>query len=313
MRFNKLDLNLLVALEAMLSLQSVSRAAEQLHMSQSAMSSALTRLRDYFDDELLVQVGRRMEPTPRAEVLKEAVRDLLLRLETTITAQPEFDGTSAEREFRIFMSDFTMQMLAPHVLRLAQREAPAVRFHFPPLTNDPKRALERGELDLLVIPKPYTSPEHPIEPLFDEGYCCVVWSGSRLAQRGLTFEGYVGAGHVAMLPPGQLWQAFETRFMQRHEIDRRVEVTTYSFTAMPHLVIGTERVATVHERLARQLVPVLPITLLPAPMAIDRLPQTMQWHKYRTQDPGLTWLRDLMRRAVVEMDAVGQAQVPSKP
>jgi DNA-binding transcriptional LysR family regulator len=94
MRFNKLDLNLLVALDALFRLRSVSRAAEQLHMSQSALSSSLARLREYFDDELLVQVGRQMELTPRAEVLREAVRDVLVRVDTTITAMPSLTPRS---------------------------------------------------------------------------------------------------------------------------------------------------------------------------------------------------------------------------
>ena len=88
MRFNKLDLNLLVALDAMLAERSISKAAERLHLSQSAMSNALARLRDYFDDELLVQVGRKLELTPRAETLKESVRDVLVRVDSAILAQP---------------------------------------------------------------------------------------------------------------------------------------------------------------------------------------------------------------------------------
>ena len=99
MRFNKLDLNLLVALDALLTEQSISRAAEKIHLSQSAMSNALARLREYFDDELLIQVGRRMEPTPRAEVLRDAVNDVLRRIEGSIAAQPAFVAAESTREF----------------------------------------------------------------------------------------------------------------------------------------------------------------------------------------------------------------------
>ncbi|MEC4511813.1 LysR family transcriptional regulator, partial [Klebsiella pneumoniae] len=114
MRFNKLDLNLLVALDALLSEQNISRAAEKIHLSQSATSNALARLREYFDDELLVQVGRKMEPTPRAEALKDAVRDILVRVDATVAAQPEFGPAQANRLFRLFVSDYTMTTLIPH-------------------------------------------------------------------------------------------------------------------------------------------------------------------------------------------------------
>lgn len=301
MRFNKLDLNLLVALDAMFTLRSVSRAAEQLHMSQSALSSSLARLREYFDDELLVQVGRQMELTPRAEVLREAVRDVLVRVDTTITAMPSFDPTQSDREFRVFVSDFTMAVLMPHVLALAQEEGSTARFDLLPQTRQPQRTLEHGDADLLVVPHEYCSPDHPNERLFDEEFCCVVWNGSRIARAGVTLEEYEAAGHVVMQPPG-MDRSFENRFMQESGVKRRVEVTSFSFLTVPYLVVGTERVATVHRRLARQVRRGLPLTLLPLPMPMASMTQTMQWHKYRTQDPGLVWLRGLLHRAVQRMD-----------
>ena len=127
MRFRRLDLNLLVALDHMLRLRSISRAAEQMNMSQSAMSNALTRLRQYFDDPLLVQVGRRLELTPRAEAMQDAVRDILVRVDAAISSEAEFNPAQSSREFSILMSDFTMQLLMPHVLRLAYEASPSIR------------------------------------------------------------------------------------------------------------------------------------------------------------------------------------------
>jgi LysR family nod box-dependent transcriptional activator len=123
MRFNKLDLNLLVALDAMLLERNISRAAERLHVSQSAMSSSLARLRTYFDDPLLVQVGRRMELTPRAQALKEVVRDILGRVDTAIATRPQFDPAQSDREFRLLVSDYTLVTLMPHLLALVRRKS----------------------------------------------------------------------------------------------------------------------------------------------------------------------------------------------
>jgi DNA-binding transcriptional LysR family regulator len=302
-RFNKLDLNLLVALDAMLELQSISRAAERLHMSQSSMSNALARLREYFEDDLLVQVGRKMELTARAATLRDAVRDVLLRVDTTITAQPRFDPAQSDREFRISVSDYTMVTLMPHLLALASAQSKTVRFQLLPQVGQPELALERGESDLLVVPKAYCSPDHPLETLFEEHFCCAVWRGSRLATSELSFDVYAAAGHVVMQPPGDARPAFESWFMQRFGLARRIDVTTFSFASAPALVVGTDRVATVHRRLARQLAQSLPIVLLPLPVPMQPMEQAMQWHKYRSTDPGLSWLRGLLLAAVDRMDA----------
>jgi LysR family nod box-dependent transcriptional activator len=303
MHFQKLDLNLLVALDALLSLQSVSRAAEQLHMSQSAMSNALSRLREYFDDELLVQIGRKMERTQRAEVLLEAVHDILLRVDTTITAEPKFDPMKSDREFRICVSDYTMVTLMPHVLALAQSRGHSVKVNLLPQVGHPDRALERGEADLLVIPEAYCSPSHPMDILLEETFCCVVWRESRMASIGnLDAERYANAGHVVMQPPGGLGKSFEARYMQEAGIKRRKEVSTFSFVSAPSLVIGTERIATVHTRLALTAEKLLPVKAIPLPFPIPPMKQAVQWHKYRTKDPGLIWLRGLLHEAAKLMD-----------
>lgn len=302
MRFNKLDLNLLVALDALLIERNITRAAQRVHLSQSAMSNALGRLREYFEDDLLVQVGRRMEPTPRAQTLQEAVRDVLLRIDTSIAAVPQFDSTNSDREFILFVSDFTMEMLIPHALALAANKRSTVRFKFLPQVASPARALERGDADLLVIPRSYCSPDHPAEVLFDEEHVCVVWRESTAARAGMSYERYAEAGHVVMIPTDSGHPSFEGWFVERFGLSRRIAVTTYSFAALPFLVVGTELVATVHARLARCLVASLPIKILPVPLPMPQMQQAMQWHKYRATDPGLIWLRQLMKDAAALMD-----------
>lgn len=303
MRFNRLDLNLLVALDALLTERSITRAAERLNLSPSATSNALARLRQYFDDELLVQVGRRMEPTPRAEGLHDAVRDVLVRVDSTIAIQPAFDPATSDRTFRIFVSDYTQMVFAPHLLALASEERCSARFAFQQQVPTPQRSLERGEADLLIIPRGFLSPDHPEEVLYTEEFVCVVWRGSALARGELTFDRYLAAGHVEMQPPGAIGDSFEAWFVKRYGVTRRVAVTSYSFASLPALVVGTELIATVHKRLAELLSAAWPIELRTPPLAITAMEQGIQWHKYRSQDPGLVWLRGLLKRAVVRMDA----------
>lgn len=311
MRFNKLDLNLLVALDALLTERNITRAAERLHLSQSAMSNALSRLREYFEDELLVQVGRKMEPTPRAQTLQEAVRDVLLRIDTSIAAVPQFDSSSSDREFILFVSDYTMATLLPHALALAARQRSTVRFKYLTQVASPARSLERGEADLLIIPKAYCSPDHPAEVVLEEEHVCVVWNQSTAARAGMSFERYAEAGHVVMVPTESGQPAFEGWFVQRFGLSRRIAVTSYNFATLPFLVVGTELIATVHARLARSLAASLPITILPVPLPMPQLEQAMQWHKYRAADPGLIWLRQLLKDAAAAMQTADQNQAVS--
>lgn len=305
MRFNKLDLNLLVALDAMLVERNVSRAAERLHVSQSTMSSALGRLRTYFEDPLLVQVGRGMELTPRAQALKDDVRDILGRLDTAVATQPLFDPARSDREFRLLASDYTLVTLMPHLLALVRQQSSTVRFQFSPLQqlDRPHRALEGGEADLLICPQTYCSREHPTEVLFEEEFCCVVSNDSRLAQAGvLTLEQYMAADHVATELSGICRPPFENWWVENHGVTRRIGVKTFSFVAAAFAVIGTECVATVQKRLARFALPALPVTLLALPVAIPRMEQAMQWHRSRSHDSGIVWLRKLIGEAVRRMD-----------
>lgn len=302
MRFNKLDLNLLVALDVLLKERSVTRAAEVLNLSPSAVSNALAKLREYFEDELLVQIGRKMELTPRAEGLQDAVRDLLLRIDSTIGAPAAFDPRGSDRMFRIFASDYTQMVLGPALMTLAAQQRATVRFEFAPQVTQPHRYLERGEADLLIIPTGFMSPDHPREVLYEENFVCMVWRDGALARDELSFERYVAAEHVVMQPGSGRADAFEGWFLKRYGVTRRVAVLTYSFVTLPALLVGTDRVATVHERLARRLVGTWPLEIRPPPMHFEPMEQAMQWHKFRSNDPGLTWLRGLIAEAARRID-----------
>jgi len=303
MRFNRLDLNLLVALDALLSLGSVSRAAEKLNMSQPAMSNALSRLRDYFGDELLVQVGRRLQPTARGLALKDAVRDMLVRVDSAIIASSSFDPTRSDRNFRISCSDFTAITLMPHLLAAAHDEGAAVSFELMPQVDHPGRALERGEADLLLIPAVYCSQNHPVEILMEESFVCVVWSGSRIADEPFGTREFMQAKHVITRPATSA-RSIESVFLERLGIERKIDVTSFSFAAVPHLLVGSERVATMHRRLALQAARMMPLTLLPLPFELPIMQQAMQWHEYRSADAGIGWLRSMLKEAVTRMDQV---------
>ena len=299
MRFNRLDLNLLVALDHLVNLRSVSGAAERMNMTQSAMSNALLRLRQYFDDDLLVKIGRRMELTPRAEALRDAVRDVLVRVEWTIATTADFNPARSDRHFNVLVSDYTLATLIPKVLALCRSTSSAVRFNFLHQIDGPERLLERGDVDLLVIPKEFCSRQHPFEVILQEDFCAIVWSGGKLAKQKLTRRDFAQASHVVMQLPGGA-QSLESVFFKRHDLVRRADVMTYSFNTMPLLVVGTDRLATIHRRLAEQAARTLPIKILELPYRLPKMQQAIQWHKYRSQDAGLLWLRGFIEEAAAQ-------------
>ena len=296
MRFKGLDLNLLVALDAMLKERNISRAAERIHLSQSAMSNALARLRGHFDDELLVQVGRKMELTPRAEALAEAVRDVLTRIDSTIVAQPEFVPAESTRTFRLLVSEYTTTVLMPTLLAMVWQESKGIGFELLPQVASPEQMLTNDDADMLIMPSAFMDASHPSDPLYEDDYSCVVWQGNSAIGETLSLDDFLAAPHVvATVGPDRT--SLESWFLKRYGVTRRVQVTTPNLVAPCMLVIGTDRIATVHTRIASVAAETMPIRVLPTPFEFPRLVQAMQWHKYRTKDPGLTWLRERLRAA----------------
>lgn len=292
MRFNKLDLNLLVVLNTLLTERSISRAAEKIHLSQPATSNALSRLRDYFQDDLLVSSGRQLLLTPRAESLIEPVREVLMRIDFTIASQPEFDPLQETRAFTFLVSDFTTTVLMPALIEALYGEAPGIRIHLRTLTEKPDEMLEQGKADFLIMPSQYLSKDHPSAALFEEEYVCVTWDGNTRVREQLTFDNYLACGHVTASFSGeQNVSTFEGWFMNSFDVKRRVEVAAPTLAALPAMVVGTDRIATVHRRVAEPAQRHLPVKLWAPPLKIPRLVQMLQWHKYRNNDPALTWLR----------------------
>src|SRR5215471_17050054 len=167
MRYRRLDLNLLLALDVLLAERSVTRAAAKLNVTQPAMSGSLARLRDYFEDALIVQVGRTMELTPLAEALVAPVRDIMTRIDAAISTDPQFDPSTSKRRFSITASDYVLRVLLLDVMREVRKHAPSMTFDIHTTTPRGGAELESGELDMMIIPETMVLDEHPHELLFE--------------------------------------------------------------------------------------------------------------------------------------------------
>jgi DNA-binding transcriptional LysR family regulator len=301
MHFKGLDLNLLAALDVLLHERNTTRAGERLCLSQSAMSGALGRLREYFNDELLVQAGRGFVLTPLAENLIEPVGALLRQIEATITARAGFEPATSTRRFTVMASDYAMTVLMTKVLRRLEREAPAVTIALRQTTSTWQDELTRGVIDLLMIPEQFASNSHPRAALFEEEFTAVVWAENEMAGKTLTREQYLKRGHVGMAFGQTLLPSVEQMLLQQAGCQRRVEVYAPSFALLPLLVIGTQRIATMHKRLAELAAASLPLRLLPLPMALPRMTEMLQWPAHHAEEPGSLWLRTMVQQTAARL------------
>ena len=250
MDFHNFDVGLLVALDALLSEKSVTRAGGRLHLSQPATSIILARLRRYFGNDLLVPTGRRMVLTPLAESLVQPVRNCLVQIQHTVASKAEFNPSVSSRRFCLAVSDYVTAVLISQALQEVARQAPDITFELVRLDETIEQRLEKGEVDFVIRPVVHALAMHPKEPLFEDTHTCVVWSKNSLIGKGLSREQFLNMGHVSV-HFGHASAIFEDWFATRYGAIRKIEVVTQDFEVACRLVVGTNRIATVMSRMAR--------------------------------------------------------------
>ena len=309
MRFGRLDLNLLVALDALLTERSVSLAADRLCLSQSATSSALGRLREYFGDELLVVKGRNMILSARAEELIDPVRAVLDQIRTTVAVAPPFDPLTADRLIRIMASDYSTEVLLAAVLAKLETEAPNIRFEIQTMNDNPIEAIDRGHVDLLLTIDYAISSDHPSQLLFEDDYVVVGAQDNPAMHQPMTRELYFGLGHVSARFGKSRVPAFEDWFVRRQKQQRRVEVVAPTFLSLPGLIGGTNRIATMHRRMAEIVVRSMPLVMREVPFAIPPIRESVQWNIANSNDRALRWVVEKLQAAALATTPVRAANL----
>lgn len=298
MRFKGLDLNLLIALDVLLEKQSVSRAAEHLNLSQPAVSAALRRLRTFFGDPILAVDGKRMTPTPHALRLRPLLKELFNDVDAMLSISPHFDPATSTRQFRIIASDFLCLSILGNLLQELETSAPSVQFEIVQPSDENLRMLELGEIDLLFIPETNVSLDHPYEILFEERHVVAGWNQNPLMAGPMTREKFVNAGHIAVQIGRLVRASFAESQLRAAGIERRVELLVTSFGVVPQLLLNTNKLAIMHERLAKQASQSLPIRYCPLPFAMPLMREVVQFHRTRADDSGVRWLITELKRVV---------------
>ncbi|WP_016832698.1 LysR family transcriptional regulator [Herbaspirillum lusitanum] len=296
MRFNKLDLNQLVVLDALLSTLSVSKSAERLFLSQPATSCALARLREYFEDDLLVSVGKTNALTPLGSSLIKPVRDVLLQVQTITRARPSFDPSTSTRKFTIESSDYVINIFLSEVIRRASVLAPMMEFDLRSISPQTPNNLENGDAEILIIPHYATVQGHPKEELFEDKFSCLVCANGVFKDKEeLTTDEYFDANHISVEWGGGRRITFDTRVISASNKHRKQTIVAPSFSLVPELLVGTNMIATLPHRLATKIAKQFSLKLLPCPADIPHFTENVQWHKFRDNDPSVLWLRQLFK------------------
>ena len=292
MHYHGLDLNLLVALDVLLKEQSVTRAASRMNITQAGMSGALRKLRDYFDDELLVTAGRRTVLTPRAAALVDPVRATLAQIENTITAGPRFAPGESERRFEIAATDHVLAVLMARALLELEREAPRMTFALRQGGLDGVQRMERGDIDFVITGDLSVTPAHPSRFLFDDDYVALLSMDNPLYPHGLSKESYLAAGHISIQIGDTPYLAYENWLLREHQATRRIEIIAPSFSILPALVSGSRRIATLNRCHAQSMALPPDVRILELPFKSPRQGMYLQWHRRSGSDPSILWLAD---------------------
>lgn len=285
-----IDLNLLVALDALLAERNVTRAARRLNLSQPALSAQLARLRDLFGDPLLLPAQRGMLPTLRALELQEPLRRALDEVRGVVAAGSAFDPGTASLTFGIAASDYVQQaILLPLSLALAN-DSPGLSFAFRTIDAANLVAqMERGEVDLALM-VPETAPERlRMRVLFDERYVAIVRRDHPAAGETLDLETFCALDHVVVSPRGGGFVGPADAALAAHGRSRRVAMSAPGFLIVPEIVARSEMIALVPERMARASARNLRIYDPPIP--VPGFSMAMVWHDRTSDHPAQQWLR----------------------
>ncbi|MEM6928149.1 MAG: LysR family transcriptional regulator [Myxococcota bacterium] len=292
-----IDLNLLVALDVLLEERSVRGAAQRLHVTPSAMSHTLRRIRELLDDELLVRAGRGLVATPRAEELVEPVRALLTQVQVVLADPARFSPAALRRAFRVGCTDYVSTVLLPKVEGILGEEAPGVDMHVCPVRPDMMTQLRTGTVDLAVGLFDAVPPEMRRRVLLEEQFVTVARPGHpRVRGPSLTLEAFLAESHVLVAPGGTPSGPLDA-WLATKGLRRRVARTRPSFLSALWLVAECDALLTVSRRIITATAARLPMTVLPTPLPVPGNTLSMLWHPRVDGAPEDAWFRDVFRRA----------------
>jgi DNA-binding transcriptional LysR family regulator len=289
------DLNLLPVFEALFRHGNVTRAAAQMGLTQSAMSSALGRLRRQLGDPLFVNTRAGMLPTPRALELAPALTDALATVRGALGSREAFDPRRTARSLRVYMTDVGETVLLPKLMRHLHEHSPAIRLETAQLpAGELAVRLETGDIDLAVGYVPQLRDKVRRTRLFEEHYVCMTRPDHPLGRRApLTLKEFLAARHVLISSMGSGHQVLE-RTLAEHGVEENVALRVPHFVVVPLIVAGTDLIVSLPSRVAEASARLVKVKVHPLPIPIPSFDVSLYWHARVENDAANRWLRDAM-------------------
>lgn len=313
MNIGRVDLNLLVYLDALLRERNVTRAADQLGLSQPAMSNSLRRLRDLFDDPLLVRTSDGMAPTERAEELQPVVRELLSRVDRALQPRTEFDANRAKRVFRIMASDYAESTLLPRILLRLRETAPGITLDIMTPSDVSFQDVEQGKIDMAInrfdaLPQSFHQKE-----IWQDGFSCLM-NADNAVLKDFTLGTYLRAQHVwvsktgmgvgvGVNPDDVQRLGWVDEALNRLGKKRRITMFTRHYQAAMLLAEQTDLIVTLPSKAAVLQRNNPRVVVKPPPFEIPAIELKMAWSPLLHNDPAHRWMRQLTVDAGNEVDS----------
>jgi DNA-binding transcriptional LysR family regulator len=288
---SRLDLNLLVAFDALLTERSVTRAAARIGLGQSAMSHNLARLRTLFGDELLTRGADGMRPTPRALALADPVRVTLSQIQAAVLQREVFDPATADRTFRIGLADSIEVAVIPSLLARLSETAPAVSLRLRPIDRRTiLEDLDTGRLDLGIGVFDQGQIHHKRRALYSDNFLCLFNPARVNFVPPLSLEDYLSVPHVLTSLTDDAHGAVD-QALAKLKLRRSIALTTPGFLAVPFVLRRAPVITTMPSRLARYFADAFGLATSPAPIELPTFTISLLWHASFDHDPGHVWLR----------------------
>ncbi|MGC8118907.1 LysR family transcriptional regulator [Marinobacter sp. VGCF2001] len=293
------ELQLLYIFDAIMTERSVTRAAERLAMTQPAVSNAISRMRQIWNDPLFVRKGRNIEPTSYALSLWDQVGDHMYALTNAVSAT-QFDPGTSKRKFRIAVTDVVVEMVWQQVIELLEREAPGVDIHAVPYTPEGTYAdLREAHVDLAV--GVLNQHDHSLRStwLFEGGFMLAMRADHPLAGRPITMDEFLEARHLLVTMSGDA-HGFVDNYLDQKGQSRRIAATVNHFSIVPQLLRNSNLIAAVPELISQDCGFVNDLWMGPLPFEVDPTSLYLIWHARHDRDPGVVWLRNHLERLLQE-------------
>lgn len=297
----RIDVNLIVVLDAILNEMNLTRAGEVVGMSQPAVSGALARLRQQYGDPLLVRKGRVFELTERAEELKPIVAEAMTEIQRTFDIMPTFDPHVSKRTFSIAASDYVLTQMTNRLLEVIESEAPGVNISFDILPPDasvsPVDLLRR---DVIISGDPRIAGKR--KSLFSDRFVCIADANNPRLRGGKLSLADLEELRMVRVTFGEEMTTHVDQLLSQAGVVPRIGITVRGFLPVPFAIADTTMIGFVPERLAQQYASSLGIVIAETPLPTAMLIEAVHWHPSKTQDPALQWLIEMLRKTAEAMD-----------